>query len=299
MSDPLASLKAAMEILPDGIIIVDSEHVIVGCNNRAERLFGYQDGELIDQPLSKLLPPGEREAHARKLADYDPKRGFRAMEERPVLSGYSKAGKRLPLSIGISVIETPDQRYFVAVVRDARSFDDTLEEAISLADLDPLTQLGNRRYLSAKLADCEADAIERPIALLFIDLDRFKPLNDTYGHEVGDEVLSIVARRLRRGLRERDVCIRLGGDEFVVIVANIAEKQALEAVARKLHNTLTMPMRVRDKTVEVGASIGGVIGSPKRVRTETLLERADAAMYQAKANGMSYCYYDEEASQAA
>ncbi|MGR8921902.1 MAG: diguanylate cyclase domain-containing protein [Gammaproteobacteria bacterium] len=290
MTNQLTSLLAAMDILPDGVLIVDRDQVIVGCNRGCEALFGYQHGELIDKPLAMLLPPELREAHVRKVASYDPAGGGQAMQDRPLLEGLSKSGKRIPVSIGISVIDSDDERFFIAVVRDARSFDDTLEEAISLADLDPLTQLGNRRYLSARLEALAASDDGAGIAMLFLDLDGFKRLNDEHGHEVGDEVLSIVAQRLERSLRGNDSCIRLGGDEFVVLVEGVTEARALETVAEKLCAAVTAPMRIGQKNLAVGLSMGGAIGSARCAARGTLMERADRAMYRAKRAGGGYCF---------
>jgi diguanylate cyclase (GGDEF)-like protein/PAS domain S-box-containing protein len=299
MNAQLSSLVAAMEILPDGLLIVDQAQRIVGCNRIAETLFGYDAGELIDQSLSVLLPPDAHDAHARHVASYSPRTGGRPMEERPILFGVSKSGAKIPLSIGISVTGHGEDRHYVAVLRDARSLDDTLESAMSLAETDPLTQLGNRRYLSGKLAECAAENQNAPLALLFLDLDRFKPLNDRYGHEFGDLVLGIVARRLRACLRDEDTCIRLGGDEFVVLVAGVHDPATLRKVAMKLHAKVTAPMRVNKVTERVGVSIGGVIGTQDRAGPERLLEQADAAMYDAKTHGLPYCYQEIRRADAA
>jgi diguanylate cyclase (GGDEF)-like protein/PAS domain S-box-containing protein len=299
MNQQLATLITAMEILPDGVFVIDQAQRIVACNQVGERLFGYGLGELIDQPLEILLPPRLRDAHARHFADYDATASRRPMQERPVLFGVSKSGGRVPLSIGISPIVGGDERFFVAVVRDARSFDDTLENAMLLAETDPLTRLGNRRYLSTKLRQFENGDRGRLIAVLFLDLDSFKPLNDTYGHEVGDEVLGIIARRMRGSVRASDTLIRLGGDEFVVLLEGVQDPAALERAALKLHAKVTEPIHVRRLTLRVGASIGGAIGSPDSAEPETVMQQADAAMYRAKAAKIVYCFHQPSAAVAA
>lgn len=299
MNQQLATLITAMEILPDGVFVIDKAQRIVACNQVGERLFGYQQGELIDQPLDVLIPPRLRSAHAQHVAAYDATAARRPMEDRPILFGVSKSGARVPLSIGISPIVGGDERFFVAVVRDARSFDDTLENAMLLADTDPLTRLGNRRYLSTKLQQFESGDRDRLMAVLFLDLDNFKPLNDTYGHEVGDEVLGIVARRMSGSVRASDTLIRLGGDEFVVLLEGVRDPAALERAAFKLHAKVTEPIHLRRLTLRVGASIGGAIGSPGCAGPETLLQQADAAMYRAKAAKLPYCFHQPSAAVAA
>jgi diguanylate cyclase (GGDEF)-like protein/PAS domain S-box-containing protein len=299
MNQQLATLVAAMEILPDGVFVVDKAQRIVACNQVGERLFGYCHGELIDKPLDILIPPPMRSAHAQQVAAYDGSASRRPMRDRPVLVGISKSGAKVPLSIGISPLVSGDERYFVAVVRDARSFDDTLESAMLLAETDPLTQLGNRRYLSTKLRQLENENRDRAIAVLFLDLDNFKPLNDTHGHEIGDEVLGIVARRLSGSVRASDTLIRLGGDEFVALLAGVREPHALERAALKLHATVTAPIHLRRLTLRIGVSIGGAIGSPGVTGSETLLQRADAAMYRAKMAKLAYCFHEPSSAAAA
>jgi len=299
MVEQLKSLVAAMEILPDGLLIIDHRHRIVGCNGAAERIFGYEHGELLEKPMDILIPPSYRDAHKKKVSAFSPTDGARPMEGGPILSGISKDGKRLPLSIGISTIEAENECYYVAVVRDASSLDDTLNEAVNLAHIDPLTQLGNRRYLSSQFDGFSKDATGTLLALLYLDLDRFKPLNDEYGHEMGDEVLTIVARRLRAGLRSCDTCVRVGGDEFVVLVANVKEPESLEQVARKLHDSIVAPIHALGETVRVGVSIGGAIGKPGCSGPDSLLDQADAAMYRAKTAGVAYCFHKPESAAAA
>lgn len=299
MNQKLSTLIAAMEILPDGVFIVDRAQRIVACNEVGERLFGYGRGELIDKPLDVLIPPELRSAHARHVATHDATAPRRPMQDRPVLVGISKSGARVAVSIGISPIAGGEACFFVAVVRDARSFDDTLENAMLLAETDPLTQLGNRRYLSATLARFRQEDRGRSIAVLFLDLDRFKPLNDTYGHEVGDEVLGIVARRLSGSVRATDTLIRLGGDEFVVLLEGVQEPSALERTALKLHAKVTAPIHLRGLTLRIGASIGGAIGSLACAGPDTLLQQADAAMYRAKAASLPYCLHQPSTAAAA
>jgi diguanylate cyclase (GGDEF)-like protein/PAS domain S-box-containing protein len=277
-----------MEILPDAMLIVDHRQMIADCNRAAETLFGYRFGELVGKPLNILIPPALRESHAGLVAQHDSSAMSRPMENRPVLFGVSKAGVRLPLSIGISTIGTKDAPLFIAVVRDAMIMEDALEGAMALAETDPLTRLGNRSHLSSMLNEFAEDPA-RIIALLFLDLDKFKPLNDEYGHEFGDEVLRITARRLSNGVRESDTCIRLGGDEFVVVHAGVDDADILERIALKLHAIVTVPIRIGEATARVGVSIGGVVGFPYCVGSAALLKQADEAMYQAKRQGVPYC----------
>ena len=213
------------------------------------------------------------------------------MRDSPVLYGIAKSGVRIPLSIAVSGTGSGHDRLFIAVVRDARSMNDTLHGMMALAETDSLTQLGNRRHLTSMLAEFENDP-DRTLAILFLDLEQFKPLNDTYGHEAGDNVLRIIARRLRSSLRDCDHCIRLGGDEFAVALVGIEDPETLERVAQKVHARILEPINLGGSIVRIGVNIGGVIGCPFQTGGGALLKRADTAMYQAKNAGLPYCSFD-------
>lgn len=155
-----------------------------------------------------------------------------------------------------------------------------------LALQDPLTGLANRTALQQHLDQALARSVRRNelLAVMLIDLDGFKPINDQHGHEFGDRVLAEVAQRLRQYLRDADLPARLGGDEFVVICENVQSAEHARDLAKRLLEGLDTPMYLEDRTVRVGASIGIVLSHGSDDAT-TLIRRADAAMYRAKAEG--------------
>ncbi|MFB9268171.1 diguanylate cyclase [Bradyrhizobium erythrophlei] len=164
-----------------------------------------------------------------------------------------------------------------------------------LAHHDTLTSLRNRAgfvaALNARLKASEGGG--RPFALLFFDLDNFKPVNDTYGHAAGDQVLMLTAERLRRALPETDVIARLGGDEFVVLANGASGAQAL-AVGERIIQTVTMPYQLADgvaaqTSVNVGVSVGVAVSPEHGTEAEELLAVADAALYEAKSEGKARC----------
>ncbi|MCB1746662.1 MAG: GGDEF domain-containing protein [Gammaproteobacteria bacterium] len=292
MGEELEGLVRSMDILPDGVLVLDSSRQIVACNRRLESLFGYAVGELVGQPLNVLVPVEARAAHDHHAARYAAGEAPSPKGVQPVFAGLSKSGQRVPVSIGLSRSVDRGETFVIAVVRDARSFDDTIEDAISLAETDPLTKLGNRRNLSSTLDRREAAGGATGLGMLYLDLDCFKPINDTHGHDVGDEVLAIVARRLRRSLRDDDSCIRMGGDEFVVVMANVTCPADLEHIAGKLHAAVSAPIRVAGLSLRVGVSIGGAIGRGP-LSGDALVVQADNAMYAAKRAGRPYCFGGE------
>jgi len=165
----------------------------------------------------------------------------------------------------------------------------------SIAYTDPLTGLPNRRMLTDRLTLAleAAQPQEQALALLFIDLDRFKPINDELGHAVGDLVLQEVARRMRQALLPGDLLARVGGDEFVVLLSGPLRAAVAETVGAHIQNALAPPMRLQNCQLSLGASIG-CARYPQHGRDMlTLLQRADAAMYGAKRFGIPFCHYDE------
>jgi diguanylate cyclase (GGDEF)-like protein len=193
--------------------------------------------------------------------------------------------QRLSIS---SLRDSADAGLYVAVYSDVGQELQALEHARFQAEHDALTGLPNRLLLFDRLAEALRAAHRRGdrVAVLFIDLDHFKPINDTHGHAIGDTVLQAVARRLKRCLRETDSVARFGGDEFVVILRDLPNAsqapEHAEQVARKIQARLSRPLRVKGHSLSVGASIGIAIGPVSGESAEDLLNRADMAMYVVK-----------------
>lgn len=159
--------------------------------------------------------------------------------------------------------------------------------ALDLAFQDPLTGLSNRRYMDSlfEKALLLANRPHQLVAVLYIDIDNFKPINDRDGHRVGDEVLRIVAERLRNTTRSTDLCARIGGDEFAVVGTQLDRPEQADDIARKLLQALTEPMEVGGRRYTLGASIGIGLYPLHGDSLPTLLEHADRAMYHVKKRG--------------
>ena len=157
-------------------------------------------------------------------------------------------------------------------------------EALELALLDPLTGLANRRQFCEILNAAAGNDAATRHALFLLDLDDFKPVNDTFGHPVGDEVLRIVSDRLRHAVKARDLVSRLGGDEFSTIVFDIGTVEAAEDVARRLQETVARPIEVSGHEVHVSASVGFTLFPEAGRKAADIYARADDALYRAKAN---------------
>ncbi len=164
------------------------------------------------------------------------------------------------------------------------------DDALRQANEDPLTGLANRRYLMQKLNALFAS--EKPVSLLFIDLDGFKPINDTYGHEMGDDALKAISERYSACVRESDVLSRIGGDEFVMMFNGLDDKSVLEERAKKVLELTNEPIWIGDTRIKMGASIGVSISPVDGKDPDELMNSADEAMYAAKQGGKnSFRFY--------
>jgi diguanylate cyclase (GGDEF)-like protein len=168
------------------------------------------------------------------------------------------------------------------------------QRARQLALHDGLTLLPNRRYFCERLdqALAHAKAQGPGFAVLYLDLDGFKPINDTHGHEIGDALLRIIAARLAGAVRADDMMSRLGGDEFACLIGGTPNRAQLSQLAHKLCDTVAMPMKVGKLTLTVRISIGIALCCVDGASVETLLNRADAAMYQAKRQHSGHAFCD-------
>lgn len=175
------------------------------------------------------------------------------------------------------------------------------ESARHLALHDGLTSLPNRGYFHERLKQAVAsvDPPRRELAVLYMDLDGFKPINDLHGHDVGDELLQIVASRLMRSVRAEDMVSRLGGDEFACLLSSLLTRQELCRLACKLFSAVSAPLKIGSVELIVRPSIGIAICPTDGATAEELLRSADAAMYRAKRHRTRYAFFDRHTDQQA
>lgn len=203
-------------------------------------------------------------------------------------SNYSSA----VLDVALLAVLTTPTLYIWVIKPFVHARDEMLAQLNELASTDPLTQLANRRHLSKHLEKVIAQSVVHkvPAAVLLIDIDGFKLINDVYGHDVGDAVLVETAKRIRSITRSEDVTSRLGGDEFVAVINRIDSDKRLAAetamrIAEKLIDLINNPIVFNDLTLQVGASIGIRLLGFEKLDPNTALGEADVAMYRAKQAG--------------
>lgn len=202
--------------------------------------------------------------------------------------------------VSLVVLSTPS--IYIWVIKPfVNARDEALAQISHLANVDPLTQLANRRFLSKHLGKAIAGIVRHKIygALLLLDLDGFKSINDAHGHDAGDAVLVEIAKRLQSITRSEDVVARLGGDEFVVLINHLdvderIARDKMSRIARKLINLVNQPFDLNGKTLHVGASIGIRLLGFEELDTETAISEADIAMYRAKQAGRGCAVFFEK-----
>jgi len=191
----------------------------------------------------------------------------------------------------------------ISTIRKSRTILTKQREALDYqANHDHLTGLKNRLFfnLSLEQAISHAERHKQKIALLFIDLDRFKEINDSFGHQVGDSVLKIVAKRLHQTIRREDLLVRLGGDEFVILIEEVPNKEGVSTLAKKIIAVLGEEINIEEQSFYVGTSIGITIYPDDAFNASDLIKNADAAMYRAKSEGRNnFQYYHSQITDAA
>lgn len=263
-------------------ICAGPDNLIRSWNSAAEQLFGHSGKDALGKPLSIIIPERHRAAHDAGLA-----RAVRSGEAR--LSGHSVEmlalhanGHELPVDLSLSMWFEDDQPVFGALLRDITDRQTAQRRLEHLAHCDTLTSLPNRNALHAKLA---AAVDKVPCALLLLDLDGFKHVNDSLGHSVGDALLAAVARRLNSATDGLGFLARLGGDEFAVLLTKCVDPLTLDEVSARIFTSLENPFELAGQSIFVDTSIGIAVSPTDAAGVEQLLSCADLALYSAKAEG--------------
>lgn len=292
----------------DAIVILGTEEQVIYWNPAAETIFGYEANEAIGKNMHTLLAPIRYHDEAHSGFERFTHHGVGKVIGKTIENtALHKNGEEFPIELSISAFRFHNSWHALGLIRNNTEKKKMENEIRQLAFYDPLTKLSNRRLLNDRL-DLAMSSSKRSgchLAVLFLDLDNFKPVNDTYGHEAGDLLLIEAASRLKRSVREIDTVARFGGDEFVVILSDLnTDKTAATTqssnIAKKILSSLSEPylLTISQKdsiTIEhhCTASIGVVVFSNHQESHCAIVELADAAMYLAKESGRnSIQFYD-------
>ena len=271
----------------DAIMVINARGILKAANQSAETLFGFNSEEMLGKNISMLMPAPYAHEHDGYLYNYC------ASAERKIIgigrevTGQRKDGSCFPLHLSVSEFRQDDQQLFVGICHDISERRKFTEHIAFLAKYDGLTGCANRREfiegLSTAIDACQSNG--RKIAVLFIDLDGFKQINDNHGHQVGDSLLKLIAKRFQKTLRDSDLLGRVGGDEFVVSIILDSKGETASHIASRLMESLKEPFIIDDRTLSVGASIGISLYPNDGLTADEVMNEADIAMYQAKVEG--------------
>ncbi len=284
--DANARFETAFANAPVGMALVGLDGRWIKINDAVAKLTGYSPQELLQLRFQDITHPDDlkadlelvRQTIAGEIPGYE-------MEKRYI----TKQGQVVWIRLSVSMMreENGAPSYFISQIQDISAYKQTEQRLRRLADRDPLTDLWNRRRfeeeLSRQVARCKRYG--EHAALLMIDLDQFKQVNDTHGHKMGDSVIVAVAGLLRDRLRSGDSVARIGGDEFAMLLVNAGAEDALAVVAELRTALAALVVRNRDRTSPVTASIGLATLDGNNAASSDPLVRADQAMYRAKAAG--------------
>ncbi len=286
-------LQGILAAAAEGIVTINAEGVIESANLAAEQMFGYTPGQLLGLIAATLAPP-----LARVCAINTPSSSEMGVPSKRVVEGIGRRKDKttFPIELSISELWRKRQRSFITILRDISERKENEERIQHLAHHDNLTNLPNRNLLRDRLTHAIARAKRRneQIAILYLDLDHFKPINDTLGHEAGDAVLCEVALRLTAALRSNDTVSRIGGDEFVVLIEDVLMAGEVALIAQKLINALLEPIVYNEHSCQIGASVGIALFPGDAHSTDDLLKAADVAMYRVKHTGRNnYAFFSQ------
>lgn len=299
-------LQVIYDASPDAILIVDAHGKIIRANHQVTTLFGYALEEVLGQACEMLMPLRFREGHPHLREQYRATPVAREMGHGMITRALCKNGHELDVEVSLSPIQT-DEGWFVAcALRDITARKRAEAKIEELAFYDQLTGLPNRTLFMDRLKQAmhAAGRNDQHGAVLFIDLDHFKTLNDTLGHDVGDELLKQIAEKLRAFISEDGTVARLGGDEFVVVLAHLSGNQhdaavETEAIAKNIVDTINDSYQIGSCTHRSSASIGITLFKGKDVPIESLLKQADLTLYRAKSSGRNTVRFFDPAMETA
>jgi diguanylate cyclase (GGDEF)-like protein len=287
-----AGFAAAFEQSPNGGLLVDGTSLrLIGANDVMRRQLDVLEAELQNLTLDGIFAYDcEPESLQARLRDPNPKVPFKARHRR-------KDGREFEMELVGYPVTSARGNLLVYTAQDIGlktrlegrllKKQEHLDQLARLAHHDPLTGLPNRLSLTQQMCQAlvAADRASRPLAMLLLDIDRFKHFNDSYGHEIGDQLLIAAAGRIRAAARDRDIVARVGDDEFIVVLNDLTEEPQARDAAIRLIESLSTPFEINGRKVSTSVSIGVSIFPRDGADTEELLRHCDEAMNQAKERG--------------
>ena len=288
-------LATVFDSVADGILIVDPELTVQAINPAYEIMTGFQREELLRRPLV-LFAPG---SHERDFIDAIWTIARQSGRWQGEATSFRHSGDAFAAALSVTSVRAPNGvlEHYVLTIADISQRKSQEHQIRYQASFDRLTDLPNRWLVCERLEEAivRAQRTKSKVAVAFLDLNRFKQVNDTLGHHAGDELLKLVARRLRNCTRMTDTVGRLGGDEFLIVAPDAADRSAGARLVEKVLYSMDEPFAVHNQELFCGASIGIAFYPDDGETADQLLRNADLAMYHAKRNPEhKYVFYDGE-----
>ena len=286
--------KSLFDRTNDGVLILDLNWRVLDSNDRAAQLIGFDREEMIGLAFSDWYGARDQDERRRELDR------LISESDLPVLENIirNQRGEEIPVEISLALV--PDElgkpQHIQCILRDITARKKYEEYLIFQAHHDPLTGLPNRKYFEREFSNSKSrrSGDHGPVAVLFIDIDDFKKINDKYSHAIGDLVLKELALRLKGSVRETDSVVRVGGDEFVIILENIQLKEHIANVADKLISRIREPFLVGNLSIIITVSIGITLTEKEKLSDINLVMTLDSAMYEVKQEGKDdYKFYED------
>ncbi|MBT4888109.1 MAG: diguanylate cyclase [Rhodospirillales bacterium] len=289
-------INAILKTTDQAIVEINEFGEIKSFNEAAIKIFGHSKRDAIGQNLSILIPEPHSAKHHQYVFNYLANPGARSsiMNNTRELEALRSDGSIFPIEISVTEQRAMDgSTVFIGMIKDIEEKKIQDERIRFLAMHDTLTELPNRVSFNMRLEESitRSERDKHGIAVLFLDLDGFKAINDGFGHEVGDGVLITVSERLVHTVRKVDMVSRFGGDEFVILLENVKNKKQVEVVAKKILKSLSKPINIEEEKHSVGVSIGIALYPKGADNAKDLLRIADQAMYRVKNSGKNAFSY--------
>lgn len=295
-------LRKIMDTVADGIITIDERGIIETLNPAAETIFGYGPGELIGANVKILMGENDASYHDDYITRYLKTGERRIIGTAREVSARKKDGSLIPIELAVSEMRFSGRRLFIGAARDITERKQHEERLRELATKDPLTRLPNRNLFTERLQESiqHADHEGNGFAVLFVDLDNFKTINDALGHVIGDRIIQLAGQRICGCVRGHDTVAHLSGDEFMVIMEGMNDQARAAKSAREMLASLSQPFKVDGREVFTSASIGVVLYPDNAGSLVELMRNVDTAAHYAKRQGRAnFQFYTEKLSDEA
>ncbi len=290
--------KQFFDFLADAILVVNESSEIIFANPSCLKLFGYTQSQMEKLSLEQLMKEDLHGKHPEHVKNYLKSRlPPRHMTSRPTFSCIGSKGEEFMARISISSMTIDGALFGIATLHDFTAVQEEINTLEYNSYIDFLTNLHNLRYLEKAIRpNSRILKSWNKIGILYMDLDKFKPINDEYGHDIGDIILKETATRIKENIRINDLLFRIGGDEFLILLDFsdcTDEKTALDKIGNLIHEAIAKPFTPKNHFIRTGISIGAGTYYKGQADIKTLIKQTDKAMYASKSSGKAVTNVDQ------